>query len=170
MVRVSGGRGRPPTDTYKESWLHMQKMVRSHDDRYAESCITWIWYGLRLSTQHEVCCTIPDGYASVIPTLGCLGSCLAGLFEQPRLPTCSICKTPRLLIAGHDAAAKARRTFETVLARTRRKLKSASSFQVGESSVVSLFKCRFCIGFSWIGTREDILRCARPRQLSKSKA
>lgn len=60
VVRVSGGRGRPPTDTYK------------------------------------VCCTIPDGYASVIP----------------------------LLIAGHDAAAKARRTFETVLARTRRKLKS----------------------------------------------
>ncbi|CAK9021473.1 unnamed protein product [Durusdinium trenchii] len=43
----------------------------------------------------EVCCTIPDGFASVIP----------------------------LLIAGHDAAAKARRTFETVLARTRRKLK-----------------------------------------------
>lgn len=37
LVRVSGGRGRPPTDTYKESWLHMQKMDRSHDDRYAES-------------------------------------------------------------------------------------------------------------------------------------
>ncbi|CAK9021406.1 unnamed protein product [Durusdinium trenchii] len=59
LVKVSGGRGLPPTNSYK------------------------------------VCCTIPDGFASVIP----------------------------LLIAGHDAAAKARRTFETVLARTRRKLK-----------------------------------------------
>ncbi len=52
-----------------------------------------------------------------------------GLFEQQRLPTRSIGMS-RLLIAGHDAAAKARRTFETVLARTRRKLKSALSFQV----------------------------------------
>jgi len=62
VVRVSGGRGLPPTDTYK------------------------------------VCCTVPDGYASVIP----------------------------MLIAGHDAAAKARRTFETILARTKRKLKGSN--------------------------------------------
>ena len=123
-------------------------------------------------SQHEVCCTIPDGYASVIPTLGWLMSCRTVWTATSSHLQHWLVGLSRLLIAGHDAAAKARRTFETVLARTRRKLKSASSFQVGESSsVVSLFKCRFCIGFSWIGTREDILRCARrPRQLPKSKA
>lgn len=56
VVRVSGGRGYAPTDTYK------------------------------------VCCTVPDGYSSV----------------------------QMLLVVGHDAAAKARRTYETVLTRTRR--------------------------------------------------
>ena len=84
-----------------------------------------------------------------------------GLFGQQRLPTRSIGMS-RLLIAGHDAAAKARRTFETVLARTRRKLKSALSFQVLTefSSVLSFSKwCTFAIGFSWTGTCEDILQC-----------
>lgn len=56
LVRVSGGRGHPPTDTYK------------------------------------VCCTVPDNFATVM----------------------------LMLIVGQDAAAKARRTYETILGRTRK--------------------------------------------------
>jgi len=59
MVRVSGGRGQPPTDTYK------------------------------------VCATVPDNLVSV----------------------------SLMLIVGHNAADKARRTFETILGRTRKILK-----------------------------------------------
>lgn len=60
LVKVSGGRGRPPTDAYK------------------------------------VCATIPDGHVSI----------------------------QLMLIVGYNSADKARRTFETVLARTRKILKS----------------------------------------------
>jgi len=56
VVRVTGGKGQPPTDSYK------------------------------------VCCTIPDNFAAI----------------------------SMMLIVGHDAAAKARRTYETVLGRTRK--------------------------------------------------
>jgi len=55
-VRVSGGRGLPPTDSYK------------------------------------VCCTIPDNFAAI----------------------------SMMLIVGHDAVAKARRTHETILGRARK--------------------------------------------------
>jgi len=58
-VRVSGGRGLPPTDSYK------------------------------------VCCTVPDSFAGL----------------------------SLMLIVGHDAAAKARKTHETILGRTRKILK-----------------------------------------------
>jgi len=59
VVRVYGGKGQPPTDTYK------------------------------------VCCTVPDNFASIV----------------------------LMIVVGHDAAAKARRTHETILGRVQRILK-----------------------------------------------